>query len=432
MHRRRVLATGLGAALLAACGGAADDDGDGGSTHLRLINATADIDSIDMTADGDASDETRSFSAVLRDAQSDFVSLASGTYTLRAKRAGTSPALAINAHILDKNKRYTAFVFGREGDYRLQALVEDQAEPAAGKALLRVFNAAPDAGNVDVYLTESTTSLDDAVPSASNVAAATLSLYAQADRGVWRLRVTGRGDPRDVRLDVAAFELADKARTTIVLQPGRGGVLVHALMSQHQGALAAVKNTQARVRLAAGAAGNAAVSANMGGVSLNVNLRSPSIGGYVLVPAGLMNVAVTVGGVAAPGGARNLTAGGDHTLVVFGSATAPDWRLVPDRNQLPIQADRARLRLLHMALDVDGDITLSKDFVAVASDWFLANPVIYAPVDAGAAVRLEASSPLFADPLFLSENTAIAGRGVYTLFAMTGATRPVGILRRER
>jgi Domain of unknown function (DUF4397) len=389
---RHALAASLAAALLAACGGAADDSDDG-STHLRLINATADVNSLDMTSDGETGDETRSFTAVARDTQSDFVRLDSGTYTLRGKRAGTSTALALNAHFLEKDKRYTAFVFGREGDYRVQAVLEDQAEPAAGKAMLRVFNAAPDASAVDVYLTDSGTSLDNAVPSVANVAAATLSIATQADRGAWRLRVTGRGDPRDVRLDVAAFELADKARTTIVLQPGVGGVLVHALVSQHEGALAAVKNTQARVRLAAGAAANAAVSASVGGVSLNVNLRSPSIGGYTLVPAGQMNVAVSVGGIAAPQGTKNLIAGGDYTLAVVGAPTAPDWSVVPDRNQLPVATDRAHMRLLHMAPEVDGDVMLSKDFAAVASDWFLANPLIYAPVATGGAAGWRSRRP---------------------------------------
>jgi len=432
-RRRRALAATLASALLAACGGGGDDDDDRGAALLRLVNATADIESIDLTVDGDASDETRQFSAIARDAQSDFVNLSSGTYTLRGKRAGASTTLALNAHLLDPGKHYTAFVYGREGDYRLYAALEDQAEPASGRAVLRVFNTAPDAGNVDVYLTESDVSLDDVTPTVANVGAAMLSNYIQVDRGTWRLRVTGRGEPRDVRLDVAALELSDRARTTLALQPGSGGVLVHTLVSQYQGPLAALKNTQARVRLAAGVAAGAGVSASVGGVSLNVNLRSPSIGAYTLVPAGSHLPQVSVNGAPLAGIARPFAAGHDFTLAVYGDPAAPEWRLVPDRNQLPTSPDRARMRLLHMAPEVDGQVTLSKDFVAIASDAFLANPNIYASVDAGpAAARLEASSPLYQDPLFLTENATLAGRGVYTLFVMTGATRPTGVLRRER
>lgn len=433
MAGRRMLAIALAVALLIACGGGDDDDKGRGTAQLRLINATADVNAIDLTVDGESSDEARPFTAVARDGQSEFVNLGSDTYTLRGKRAGEAATLALNASTLEAGKHYTALVYGRDGDYRAYAAVEDQVEPTPGKAMLRVFNAAPDAGSVDVYLTEGNASLDNATPTVAGADAARLSSYSPLDRGTWRLRITGRGDPRDLRLDVAAFELADKARTTLVLQPGVGGVLVHALISQHRGALASTKNTHARVRLAAGVAGGAGVSASVANVPLNVNLRSPSVGAYTLVPAGPATPAVSVNGTAVPGPTRTFLAGGDHTLAVYGAADAAEWRLVQDRNQLPLSAERARMRLLHMAPDVDGQITLSKDFVAVTFDNFLANPHIYAPVTAGPApTRLEASSPLFEQPLLLNENALLATRGVYTVFVMTGPTRPVGMVRRDR
>lgn len=431
---RHALVAATAAVLLAACGGGGGDDD--GNARVRLVNATADVGSIDLTVDGDQSDETRLFAAVARDAQSDFVNLAAGTYTVRGKRADASATLALNAHTLESDKHYTAYIYGRDGDYRAFAALEEQAEPAAGQALLRVFNTAPDAGALDVYLTDSDAPLDDAVPAVPNVAGATLSFYNRVDRGTWRLRVTGHDDPDDVRLDLPAFDLADKARLTLVLQPGSGGVLVHALVSQYQGALTAMKNTQARVRLAAGAANGGTVTARVGGVSLNVNLRSPSVGSYRLVPAGPFVPEVTVNnGDAVAGPPRTFVAGADHTLAVFGVADSPAWQLVEDRNQLPTSPDRARIRLLVMAPELDGEqpdrVALSRDFEEVTSDLFLLNPQIYTPVDTGTA-QLEVSVPRFSDPLF-AQSVSIAGRGVYTMFVMTKATGgPVGLLRKDR
>jgi hypothetical protein len=422
------LVVALEALLLAACGGAAHDDE---PTQLRLINATLDLDAIDLTTESKPGDETGRHSAVARDAQSAFVPIAAATYTLRGKRSDSGAAVALEVQRLLEGKHHTALVFGRSGNYQLRTLTEDQAEPAAGKALLRVFHAAPDAGDVDVYLIRDDASVDNTRPFAAKLAPTTISDYSALDWGTWRLRVTGRGNPHDLRLDLTAFELADKARTTIVLQSGRGGVLVHALVSQYHGTLAAVKNPHARVRLAAGAANNAAVSASVGGVTLNRDLRSPAIGSYALVPAGQALVSVTVDGVAATRLTRPLLAGGDHTLAVVGTPRESDWRLLPDRNLLPLHADKAQLRLVHMAQELDSSLTLTKDAVAVATDWYLANPDLYAPVPAGVA-RLEVLSPLFSDPLFVSDNTMIAAGGVYTVFVMTGTPRPSGLLQRER
>jgi Domain of unknown function (DUF4397) len=420
---------------LAACGGGGGGDDDtppAGNARMRVINATADVASIDLTLDGEASDETRAFADVAHDGQSGFVPLAAGGYTLRGKRAGAPTALALNTVGVETNKHYTTFVHGRAGDYRVHAVLEDAAEPAAGEATLRVFHAAADAGPVDVYLTESGAALEDTVPHARNVAPATLSPYVSIDRGAWRLRVTGQGDPRDVRLDIAAFELAEKARVTLVLQPGAGGVLVHALVSQYQGALAAIKNTQARVRVAAGVAGHGAVTATVGGVTVNVNLRSPAVGAYALVPAGVIPVSLRFNG--GPAIVRNLSvpAGDDFTLAAFSDPLGPDWRRVRDNNQLPVQGDRAKLRLLHMAPTLDTSLTLSMDFVAVAQDVFLANPHLYAPAPAAARARLEVMSPLSPQPLYLNDAVAIDERGVYTLFVMDGQAQVSGLLQRDR
>lgn len=418
--------------VLAGCGGGEADEATAGNAHLRVINATADVASIDLTLDGEKSDETRAFAAVARDAQSEFVALATGGVTLRGKRADASSALAFNTVGVEKDKRYTAFVYGREGDYRVNAVPEDHPEPAAGKAMLRIFHAAPDAGPVDVYLTEPGAVLEDTVPHVRNVAPATPSLYNLADRGTWRLRITAHGDPRDVRLDIAAFELADKARVTLVLQASGGGALVHALVSQYHGPLAPAKNTQARVRLAAGVAGNGAVTASVGGASVNVNLRSPSVGNYALVPAGLVPVSVSVNGQAPIVRNTNIAAGGDFTLAAYATATGPDWQRIPDNNQPPAQGERAKLRLVHMSPAFDGMLTLSVDFVAVGQDVFLANPHLYAPVAAAARTRLEVTSPLTAQPLYLNDSAAITARGVYTLFALEGQTGLAALLRRDR
>ena len=419
---------------LASCGGSEDE---ATNASIRVINATADVESIDLTREGldaanDDDGEQRLFAAVARDSQSDYVSLLEGNWRLRLKRVDASSSLFVSATALAGDESYTVLAYGREGDYRVVSVIDDEDEPTSGKAKVRVFNAAPDAGTLDVYLTESTAALEDTIPTMASASSHSFGFYTTVDRRTYRLRVTAVNDKTDVRLDVEGLELADKARVTIVLQPGPGGVLVNALISQYKGDVSTLKNTFARARLVAGATHNAAVTASLGATNLNVNLRSPSVGSYALVPAGTLNAAISVNATTSLGGSVNLAAGGDYTLAVHGDAAAPTWRLISDDNRPPATNSRVKMRLMHMVYGGDGTLTLVKDYVGVANDVPYGNSSSYSQVTAATAARLEVTSPLSVTPLFLAEDVALPASGVFTVFMLGGGSTTTGILRRER
>jgi Domain of unknown function (DUF4397) len=425
---RLVLVGALTAFALTACGGGDDD---GGASEVRVVNATADLDSLDVTLEDDDDDESTLVSALARDTQSGYDGVNDETYTVRVKRAGSATALAISSAAISSDERYTMYVYGREGDYRVYNALDDEDEPDSGKALLRVFHAAPDAGAVDVYLTDANATLDSALATLTNVGGGAMGFYVNVTPGTYRMRITATGDKEDLRLDLASIEIANRARTTVVLQPGPSGVLVHALVSQYQGALAINKNTQARARLVAGVTGNGAVTASLGSASLNVNLRSPSVGSYKLVSAGNVAATVSINASTTLGATVALTPGGDYTVAAFGDAAAPTWRLIADDNRPPTATDRARMRLLHMAYGVD-NLTLSMDYEAVAGDVAFGNASSYSQTRLSSEARVEVTSPLSTSPLYLSDDAVISSRGVYTVFMLSGATAPTGILRRER
>jgi hypothetical protein len=418
--------------LLAACGGGDDDDD--GNARVRFVNATADAASLDLTIEDIDDDDSERvlFTAIERDLQSDYSEVGDASYRLRLKRSGASSSLAVGSGTFDGDERYTVFAYGREGDYRVFSALDDEDEPDGGKAKVRVFNAAPDAGALDVYVTESGASLDDTVATVANVGGATLGFYNTIDRGTYRVRVTGVNDKDDVRLDVDGIELADRARVTFVLQPGPGGVLVNALVSQYRGDIAALKNPYARARLVAGASGNAAVTTTLGSVSLNVNLRSPSLGSYTLVPAGTVAAAINVNATTQLSGDVALAAGGDYTIAVYGEAASPQWQVFVDDNRPPVDSQRAKLRLLHLASNVAANLTLSADFVGVASDVPYGQASDYKQVSVATDARLEVTSPLSVTPLYLDEEVDLPSKSVFNVFMLGGGSAPTGILRRER
>jgi hypothetical protein len=138
-----------------------------------------------------------------------------------------------------------------------------------------------------------------------------------------------------------------------------------------------------------------------------------------------INASTTLGATVA------LTPGGDYTVAAFGDAAAPTWRLIADDNRPPTATDRARMRLLHMAYGVD-NLTLSMDYEAVAGDVAFGNASSYSQTRLSSEARVEVTSPLSTSPLYLSDDAVISSRGVYTVFMLSGATAPTGILRRER
>ena len=72
----------------------------------------------------------------------------------------------------------------------------------------------------------------------------------------------------------------------VLLTPTSGGTLVNGAVLAQQATYTAGRNTNARVRLAAAVASGAHVTANAGTVTIGSNVASPSVGGYVIVPAG--------------------------------------------------------------------------------------------------------------------------------------------------
>lgn len=416
--------------LLAACGGGTI--GGNKQASLRLVNATSDVPSMNLLLAGSSK-----LSAVAVDSVSGNVNFDAGTYDTDLTNGSATAELLSGNRSYSEKTEYTAVAWGTASALKMTLLADtsDASDaPANGAAVLRLLHAAPDAGALDVYLTSASTDLDTVGPTVSALAGGTLTTYAAVVPGTYRLRITGSGDKADLRLDQAGLVIANQARTSLVLQPGIGGVLVHALQLNYGGALTALKNTQARVRLAVGVEGNGAVTATLGGTALNVGLRSPSVGSYVRVPAGAAQTqALTVAGVAQANASRAIAAGADYTLLVTGLAATPLATLLVDDNRLPASTNRTKLRLVHGALGQDA-LTLAVDFNALATGVGYASASPFATVAASSAATVEVSSPLVPAPLYSTASSPVnlQAQGVYSVFLLGGGSAPAAVLRKDR
>jgi thiol-disulfide isomerase/thioredoxin len=159
------------------------------------------------------------------------------------RKAGDVSNLLSASYTLSKDQHYTAIIWGRETALRLSTLPEDEADSnITTGSRIRFFNATTDSGTVDVYLTNTVTDIGEATPTQGGVAAGSLSGFRDWSAGTWRLRVTGVGDPNDVRLDIPSITLAEKKHHTLVLTAGASGVLLNGTLIQQQGAATTLKN----------------------------------------------------------------------------------------------------------------------------------------------------------------------------------------------
>ena len=421
-RRLALLAALASSVLLAACGGGG---GDGpGNTNLRAINLTTDLPSVDLFT-GD----TRRFSALAPDAVATSVSLEANTYSLVLKKANDPQPLLTGSYSLAKDQNYTAVVWGRETAPRVSTLPEDEvlgAEVSENTARVRFFNATTDTGSLDVFITPANTELGSAQPNQASLTSGSLSGFRDVAAGTQRLRVTGAGDPNDVRLDIPNFTVSGRKFATLVLTAGAGGVLVNGTLIEQRGAVTTLKNSNARVRVVASVAAAGNISASLGSSTLVGSLRSPGVGPYTLVPSGSQNLTVRVNGNVISAAARTFAPGADYTVLAYGAANAGTVSLITDDNRLPSVNTRAKVRLVN-GLTLTEPLTMQIDFLTqtATADIAAGAASAYASTAAAGSNRLDITSPTSAGPLFTltaaSGANLLQAQGVYTVFILGGS-----------
>ena len=342
------------AAALTACGSSGSDSG---SANVRIANATLTHPSLDLLVNSAVT-----ASATAADTVSAYSSPSAGSVTLQVNDAGGATALATSVPTLTGSDHYTLVAYESGGTVKTVLLGEDVVLPAAGVTTLRIYDAAIEAGKLDIYVTASACTSAALTPLTPTTTFGTLSAPAAValtqGSGTWNICATGSGSKTDIRMALPVT-LASATVATVLLTPASGGALLNGALLNQQGTYAAVRNTNTRVRLAAAVSGSATVAANAsGGTVIDSGSVAPTFGFYTLVPsANTLNITVNGGSVAAP--ATALTPGGDATLFVYGTPAAAVATLVADDNRPPSDSTTTKLRLLNGITGSAGTLTLT-------------------------------------------------------------------------
>ena len=435
MRNFKVWVTGavaLSAALLmTACGG-------GGSTstaNARLLNATVTHPNLSLL-----SNSATVATPVPVDTVSNYVNVDSGSPTLQINDADTGTALATTSPSLASGQHYAVVAYESGGTLRTAVIQEDNTAPASGTAVLRIFDAATDAGAIDIYVTDPATDLSTVTSPTFSFLASTQAqagVFLSFTPGTYRVRVVGSGNVSDVRLDIPSVVLGNQQLATVFLTPTTGGTLANGGVLLQQGTYVASHNTSARIRLAAAVTNGAAVSVSAGASAVGTGVVSPAVGAYTTVDSGsALNISVNGQSVAAPAG--TLAAGSDSTLVVYGSAAAPTTNLIVDDNHVPTVSTNYKIRLLNglTGTVTPPPLTMDVNFAVVASNIQPGTASSYSVIGASTSSQIDVFSPTSVTPVYTSSTSStplsLPGSAVYTLFILGDVNAPVHLLRKDR
>jgi len=408
-------AAAMGLAL-AGCGGS--NDSNNGTASVRVANATLTHASLDLLANS-ATVST----ATATDTIGAYVGVSAGVNTpLQINDTGSGTSLTTTVKTLTGGNHYALVAYESSGAVKTALVSEDYAVPTANTAQLRIYNAAPEAGNIDVYVTAPTADISTGSPISMTSGGAAIAGPSTYAPGTYRVRVTGAGNKSDLRLDIPSVTLTSQQVGMIVLTPTAGGILLNGATLIQQSTYIASRNTNARVRLAGAVSGGATVAALAGSTVIDAGSVAPSFSDYVLVPStSTLNISVNGNSVGAP--ATPLSAGSDVTLMVYGSAASPIASLIADDNRVTGDTTSVKMRVINGITGSTGSLRLTANTSLVGggavapglASAYTTVPIVQNPV------TLSLTSSTVGGTLFTNNLTLNPGTS-YTVMFGDGAT----------
>jgi Domain of unknown function (DUF4397) len=405
------------ALLLAGCGGGTDRT----KAQVRLVNASNGYAQLDLRVDDEAVQSGVSYGnnasyAEAKPGKSSTIFASGGATALLTFTPSTS-----------ERKYYTVLAYGAAGSLKQLLLDDNQGEPDSNRSLLRVVNAAPDAGAVDVYVTGSSDTLLASVPVQSAAAVDSVGSFLTINSGTWRLRVTAAGSKTDLRLDIPSVVLGSKSVVTLVITPGSGGVLTQALLLSQQGGIGNLAATLARVRVASGLTDT---SVRLGDTDLLAAGNSAAVSAYSVLGAGNQTLVVTVGGAPLASSVKALSAGADYTLLIHGTAASPQVIWIGDDNTRPSDTAQAKVRLVNGVSGAAGNVSMTVDGLPVASGVAAGGNSAYQLQPASITADIVVAAP--GTTLYSVIDQTFLAASNYTVFVLGPSSAATGVLRKDR
>jgi len=202
--------------LLGACTGDPPIT-DGPSSHLRFVQAVPGAPAVDMLVDA-----TPRAAALGYGAATGFLRVEAGNRRVQMRQSGTTTMLMDLTVPVEFPRAYTVVSTGRLNDIEPLVAPDTASIPLTGEMKLRVVQAAPSLGGVDVYVTDPTASLAGATPVFQDLPFRGNSEYLVLPVGNLRIRITTAGTLTTL-VDLTRLFGERMMRTVVVTDAPGGG-----------------------------------------------------------------------------------------------------------------------------------------------------------------------------------------------------------------
>ena len=377
----------LVSAMLVGCNDSGSDHND---AQLRAVHASPDAPRVDIVVNNKKLAE-----ASYREATG-FQSVASGNATININVNGSNPTVTAlsAAATLERNKYYTVFAANNVAAIEALIVVDENNAPASGNAKVRVVHAAPNAPDVDVFVTVPTADLSSAAVTPTlnfafkGIVPANGVKALEIPGGDYRIRVTPTGNKGTVVYDSGTLNVASGSDLVIaaIKENSAASVAPISLMLLPKSGVSVVlPDARAKVRVGHYSPNTPTVDVYLGapGSALTAatevvpNATFPVASGFLNVAPGNYRASVALDGTTteAIGLDANITNGLDLSVFaigLFGGAGNQALRLnaYPDDLNAPA-AGKAKLRVLHLSPDAP-----AVDVVVLSAPGVIASRVV--------------------------------------------------------
>ncbi|HUK23670.1 MAG TPA: DUF4397 domain-containing protein [Terriglobales bacterium] len=195
--------------------------GGGGQTQLRMLNASPGQPELNLLVDGKTVASNLAYGAA-----SGYISINSGSRQIQIEPAGSSNSIINQTLSFGSDTSSTLVVDNYSANVQSVVFSDDNTAPASGNFRVRVINASPSMGAVDVYVLPAGTSLSGATPLATSLAFGSASDYAGLAAGspatTYNIYFTQPGTTFSYIVVSTSFTAGD-VRTIVALNNLAGG-----------------------------------------------------------------------------------------------------------------------------------------------------------------------------------------------------------------
>jgi hypothetical protein len=186
--------------------------------RLRVVNALLNSSSLDIVVNSKTLASNIAYSTA-----SKYVFVNAGSSSVQINLAGTSTNVLSSTPALATRTDTTVIVAGRSNaNVNSLVLLDDNSMPPVGEMKLRIVNAAPDLGTVDVYVTSANTDITALGPTIAALGYGTASTYIVLGGGSYQIQMTATGT-KSVLVNTGTITLNNgDVNTAVALNPTSG------------------------------------------------------------------------------------------------------------------------------------------------------------------------------------------------------------------